>query len=246
LKNKKIIYLSIIMVMIFMSFSNVIEANEQVDISEDKKVLTWGEKEVYLTFDDAPGDKVTEEILQILKNYKVKGTFFIVGNRIKGRENILKQIVKEGNSVGLHSYTHKFKKIYSSKKIFMEEMQMTSDEIYDNVGVRTHLLRFPGGSKPFMTKEFLQELHRYQFKVYDWNVPVSDGINAKRSPERFYKEAINSRKFKSPIIILLHCSGENENTVKALPQIIEHYNDLGYNFKTLTMNSPEYYFKVKQ
>lgn len=247
MKNKKLVYLNVFIVLIVLiSFNRAIEAKAKVIDTSEEKSLSWGEKEVYLTFDDAPGDKVTEEILKVLKNNGIKGTFFIVGNRIKGREKILKQIVNEGHSIGLHSYSHQLKKIYSSKKIFIDEMQRTSDEIYDNVGVRTHLIRFPGGSKPFMNKEFLQQLHLCKFKIYDWNVAISDGINAKFSPQKFYKEAINTRQFKSPLIILMHCSGENENTVQALPQIIEYYKKLGYNFKALTKDSPEYYFRIKK
>lgn len=253
MKNKKLVYfLELILVMVLIVFNKSILAKAEIrfedtiNTSQEEKSLVWGEKEVYLTFDDAPGDKVTEEILKILKDNGIKGTFFIVGNRIQGREKILKQIVSGGHSIGLHSYTHKFKTIYSSKKTFIDEMLKTSDEIYKNVGIRTCLIRFPGGSKPFMNNEFLQELHSYKFKIYDWNVPVSDGINSKLSPERFYKEAINTRQFKSPLIILMHCSGENENTAQALPQIIEYYKKLGYKFKPLTMDSPEYYFRVKK
>ncbi|MBC8059330.1 MAG: polysaccharide deacetylase [Clostridiaceae bacterium] len=252
MKNKKMIYFyTFIIGILLMVFNNTIFAVEKdtpedvLDVSEEKQCLGWGEKEVYLTFDDAPGDKITEKILKELKNCGIKGTFFIVGNRIKGREKVLKQIVNEGHSIGLHSYTHKFKKIYSRPKAFIDEMVSTSDEIYNVVGIRTYLLRFPGGSKPFMNKDLLQQLHSYKFKIYDWNVPVSDGIDARCSPERFYKEAIKTRKFKSPLIILMHCSGENQNTVEALPQIIDYYKKLGYNFKTLTVDSPEYYFRVK-
>jgi peptidoglycan-N-acetylglucosamine deacetylase len=244
LKNKKLVYFDIIILIIIMIFNNIAQVNAKF-ISKNT-LAAWGDKEVYLTFDDAPGDRVTEEILKVLKDNDIKGTFFIVGNRIEGREKVLKQIVTEGNGIGLHSYTHKFKKIYSNPKIFIDEMLKTSDEIYEKVGIRTYLIRFPGGSKPFMNKEFLEQLHSYNFKIYDWNVPISDGINAKLSPQRLYKEAINARKFKSPLIILMHCSGENENTVQALPKIIEHYKELGYNFKTLTVNSPEYYFRVKE
>lgn len=245
MKNKKKLYFQIVIILIVLIvFNKSIEAKAEVTV--EKKGLQWGEKEVYLTFDDAPGDKVTQEILKVLKNEGIKGTFFIVGNRIKGRKEVLKQIVTEGHSIGLHSYSHEFKRIYSNPKIFIDEMQKTSDEIYDNVGIRTYLIRFPGGSKPFMNKGFLEKLHSYKFKIYDWNVAISDGINAKFAPQRFYKEATNCRQFKSPLIILMHCSGENENTVRALPQIIEYYKKLGYNFKALTVDSPEYYFRLKK
>lgn len=204
-----------------------------------------GRKDIYLTFDDAPGDKVTEEVLDILKSNKVKATFFVVGNRITGREKTLVRMKEEGHGIGLHSYTHKLKKIYSSPESFIEEMKMTSNEIYRVNGIDTKIIRFPGGSKPFMTKKLLEQLHESNYKIFDWNVPVSDGINAKLSPEKFYKEATNTRCFKSPLIVLMHCSGENENTVKALPKIIDYYKELGYDFKTLSNDSPEYYFRVK-
>ena len=203
-------------------------------------------KELYLTFDDAPGDKVTAEILDILKNNQVKGTFFIVGNRIDGREAIVKRIYNEGHGIGLHSYSHKMKYIYSSHKAFLEEMMMTSEKIYDITGLRTTAIRFPGGSKPHLTKNFLEELHSYNFKVYDWNIPVSDGLNCKISSEKIIKEGTNSRKFTSPLIILMHCSGENKNTAKALPSIIENYKALGYEFKTINNETKEYYFKPKK
>ena len=204
------------------------------------------EKVVYLTFDDSPGDRVTDEILDILKNNNIKATFFVVGCRINGREKILKRITDEGNGIGLHSFSHKLKKIYSSSKVFIQEMIITSDEIYKVTGLRTNIIRFPGGSKPFMTEKFLEKLHTCKYKIYDWNIPVSDGINAKSSPDKFYKEATNQRFFISPLIILMHCSGENENTVKALPKIIQHYKTLRYQFKIIAADTPEYFFKLKK
>ena len=202
-------------------------------------------KELYLTFDDAPGDKVTEEILDILKKEQVKGTFFVVGNRVEGREAVVKRIYKEGHGIGLHSYSHKMKYIYSSHKAFLEEMLRTSDIIYEAIGIRTNVIRFPGGSKPHLTKSFLEELHSYNYKIYDWNIPVSDGLDCRTSAGKIIKEGVNCRKFISPLIILMHCSGENENTVKALPSIIKYYKDLGYEFKIINNETKEYYFKPK-
>ncbi len=239
-----IIFLSIFAIGI--GGKNPVGLKNKAVFQRNKQDCEWGEKDVYLTFDDAPGDKVTEEVLDILKEKKVMGTFFVVGERISGREDIIKRISTEGHSIGLHSYSHKMKKIYSSPSAFIDEMEKTSDEVFKVNGVRTKIIRFPGGSKPFMTNDFLDKLHEQNFKIYDWNVPVSDGINAKLSPDKFYSEATNTRCFKSPLIILMHCSGENENTVKALPDIIEYYKELGYDFKALTSDCPEYYFKVKR
>lgn len=215
-------------------------------VSINTHVIYASPKEIYLTFDDAPGDKITEEILDILQKEKVKGTFFIVGNRISGRESIVKRICKEGHGIGLHSYSHNMKYIYSSHKNFLREMLRTYYLVYETTGERTCAIRFPGGSKPILTNKFLLELHNYNFKIYDWNVPVSDGINSKISAEKLIKEGTNSRKFISPIIILMHCSGENKNTARALPSIIEHYKNLGYEFKIIDNETKEYYFKPKR
>ena len=66
------------------------------------------EKIVYLTFDDGPTPKITEDILDVLQAKNVKATFFVVGKEIKGRENILKRIYEEGHGIGLHTYSHNF------------------------------------------------------------------------------------------------------------------------------------------
>jgi len=91
------------------------------DVSQEKKVI-------YLTFDDGPSI-LTDEVLNILKENDVKATFFIIGNQIKGFENVIKRIQDDGHSFGLHTYTHKFKLIYSNKDIFIKEMLDCQNEI---------------------------------------------------------------------------------------------------------------------
>ena len=239
LKQIEKILFSIIVLLVFSLSNNLVNIGYASELHQDKKI-------VYLTFDDAPGDKVTDEILDILKDNNIKATFFIVGNRIQGREEILKRISAEGHSMGLHTYTHNMRKIYSSHKIFIDEMLETSDEIFKVTGRRTYLIRFPGGSKPQLNQVFLNQLHELNFKIYDWNVALPDGINCKTAPARLYRDGTNMRYFTSPIFILMHCSGENENTCMALPNIIKYYKEQGYEFKAITKDTPEYYFKIKK
>lgn len=239
LKQTKKILFSITVLLSFLMSIYLENISYALEPSQGKKV-------VYLTFDDAPGDKVTDEILDVLKENNIKATFFIVGNRIKGREEILKRICSEGHGMGLHTYTHNMRRIYSSHKIFIDEMLETQDEIFKVTGRRTYLIRFPGGSKPQLNKAFLNQLHELNLKVYDWNVPLSDGINCKIPPSRLYNEGINMRYFTSPIFILMHCSGENGNTCIALPKIIKYYKEQGYEFKAITENTPEYFFRIKK
>ncbi|EKN41419.1 polysaccharide deacetylase family protein, partial [Clostridium botulinum CFSAN001627] len=111
-KFKKSIYLLLFLALIFsgvIAFNYKVKADKKEDISDNK--------EVYLTFDDGPSDKTTENILDVLKENDVKATFFIIGKYIEGREDILKRIVKEGHSLGLHTYSHNYKTIYQNNKV---------------------------------------------------------------------------------------------------------------------------------
>lgn len=205
------------------------------------------DKIIYLTFDDGPSFIVTNRILDILKEKEVKATFFVVGNKIQGREEILKRIDEEGHSIGLHTFTHKYKKIYSSNESFIKEMDETAEEVNRVLGYSPKAVRFPSGSKPHLNKVLLENLHEKNYKIYDWNASLSDGINYNTSTDKLVREAHNViGKGNLRIFLLLHCDQTNKNTAKALPFIIDYYKNLGYQFKTITENTPEYYFRFKK
>jgi peptidoglycan/xylan/chitin deacetylase (PgdA/CDA1 family) len=205
------------------------------------------EKVVYLTFDDGPSYIVTPRVLDILKEKDIKATFFVVGNKIQYRENILKRIKEEGHSIGLHTYTHKYKLIYSSYDNFIKEMEDTAEEVNRVLGYRPLAIRFPTGSKPHLNEELLERLHEKNYKIYDWNASLSDGINYNTPTVKLVKEAAKIiGRNNSKIFLLLHCDQTNKNTAKALPTIIDYYKDLGYEFKVIDENTPEYYFRFKK
>lgn len=200
-------------------------------------------KFIYLTFDDGPTHVVTNSLLDTLKNENVKATFFVVGKEIEGKELILKRIYREGHSIGLHTYSHNFKKIYKSSEYFIYEMKKTSNKIQQVTGFTPKIIRFPGGSSKHLNSLVLDELHKNRFKVYDWNVNVCDGINPNLNVSQLVKNSRKIKGNKNVAIILMHCNFNNKNTVKALPQIIKYYLDSGYIFKTITEDTPEYYYK---
>ncbi|MEF2112605.1 MULTISPECIES: polysaccharide deacetylase family protein [Clostridium] len=202
-------------------------------------------KFVYLTFDDGPTYVVTDALLDVLKSEKVKATFFIVGKEIEGKESILKRIYTEGHSIGLHTYSHNFKKIYLSSDKFIDEMEKTSNKIQEITGFTSKIIRFPGGSSKRLNSLTLEKLHKKNFKIYDWNVDASDGINPNLSTAQLIKNAKIIRGNENTAIILMHCNSNNKNTVKSLPSIIKYYLDSGYEFKAITKDTPEYYYKFK-
>lgn len=203
-------------------------------------------KVIYLTFDDGPSKIMTDKALNILERYKINATFFIVGANIKGNESVLKRIYKDGNAIGLHSFTHKYKKIYRSRDEFITEMLADSFEIRRVLGISPTAIRFPGGSVKRLSKDYLELLHSYNFKVYDWNIALSDGLNPNLPTEKYFMEATKDASKKKNIILLMHCNEDNKKTIEALPSIIEYYQKLGYEFKKIKDDTPELYWKAKK
>jgi peptidoglycan/xylan/chitin deacetylase (PgdA/CDA1 family) len=208
-----------------------------------KPVSTDNNKKIiYLTFDDGPSSTLTNDILNVLKEQKIKVTFFMIGNRIKGRETIIRRMYEEGHSIGLHTYSHKYKQIYASEDAFIREMIKTSEEIKKVIGIKPNIIRFPYGSNSHLNNDFLKKLHYYNFKVYDWNASISDGVRPNTSPELIIKEAITAGSGIPYVVFLMHNNSSNRNTYLALPQIIQYYRSLGYEFRPITNNTPEFYW----
>ncbi|MBZ9621937.1 polysaccharide deacetylase [Clostridium sp. FP2] len=202
-------------------------------------------KIAYLTFDDGPTYIVTPALLDVLKKQNVKATFFVVGKEIEGKESILKRIYNEGHSIGLHTYSHNFKKIYRSTEGFIDEMTKTSHKINEVTGFAPKIIRFPGGSSKRLNALSLDDLHKNNFKVYDWNVNIYDGVNPNLNVDQLICNSKIIKGNKDAAIILMHCNFNNKNTVAALPKIIKYYKDLGYEFKAITEDTPEYYYRLK-
>lgn len=198
-------------------------------------------KVIYLTFDDGPS-VMTSKILDILEENNVKATFFVIGNQIEGFEDVVKRIHTKGHSIGLHTYTHKYKKIYRNRDSFINEMNCCREKIKEVTGSSPNIIRFPGGSRKHLNEEFLGKLHSCNFKIYDWNVQISDGINPKTPSRKLFKEAIKGIDTIDSVFLLMHCDYMHKNTCKTLPDIIKYYKEHGYEFKVITENTPEVLF----
>jgi peptidoglycan/xylan/chitin deacetylase (PgdA/CDA1 family) len=249
LKTKKKLVLIVFLICSYIAL-NHLSAYKASNIStaiESKNIVVNNKKPiVYLTFDDGPSTIVTNKILDILKAENIKATFFIVGNKIEGREDVLKRIYAEGHTIGLHTYSHKYKQIYSSENAFIEEMNKTSEEIKKIINIEPKAIRFPSGSKKHLTPSLLEELHNHSYKIYDWNLSLSDGIDYNTSPVKLYKEATSKCVNPNIIFLLAHCDQPNKNTCDALPNIIKYYKDLGYEFQPINNDTPEYHFRVSK
>ena len=197
---------------------------------------------IYLTFDDGPSNN-TSKILDILKQEDIKATFFLV-NFNSSYNSVVKRIYDEGHSIGIHSYTHNYKLIYSSVSAYFDDLNKMNDKIKTITGSDTKLLRFPGGSsntissfnKGIMTT-LVKEVTNAGYHYFDWNVDSSDAWSARNSND-VYNNVINNLK-KGTNIVLMHDLSSNEKTVNVLEKIIKDAKEKGYIFANITMNTKE-------
>lgn len=198
---------------------------------------------IYLTFDDGPSLSTTPKILNILKEENVKATFFIL-NYDKNGEVLVKQIVNEGHSIGIHGYSHEYRKIYKSVDAYMENLTKLQEKIKQSTGITTILTRFPGGSSntissfnPKIMTKLTKEVVKQGFRYYDWNVSSGDAGEAKNKDE-VYQNVVKELSPKGNNIVLMHDFSGNSKTVDALRKIIQYGKQNGYEFKSITENTP--------
>ena len=202
--------------------SSVVEPSEStVEESSGQETI----HKVYLTFDDGPSI-YTNEILDILNQYNVKATFFVVGKEGSSAEEALQRIVEEGHTLGMHSYSHKYKELYESMDSFTEDFAQIRDYIYQATGVESVCYRFPGGSSNTVSEidmhEFIDYLDSQGVEYYDWNVSSGDGGSMKLSTDTLLENCTKDIDTRDTSIVLLHDSAEKPTTVEALPDIIEN------------------------
>ena len=103
-------------------------------------------KTMYLTFDDGPSEENTERVLDILKKRNIKATFFLVGENVERHPEIVRRIVREGHTIGIHCYNHDYKALYQSAETYVEDFEHARRVVYETCGVEAQMFRFPGGS----------------------------------------------------------------------------------------------------
>lgn len=201
------------------------------------------EKIAYLTFDDGPSAN-TVQILDILKKYNIKATFFVNGR--PSMKNIYKRIVEEGHSIGNHTYSHNYKTIYSSVDGFIEDMNKLNDLLKETVGVTPTIIRFPGGSNNTVSKKYggddiMKKIARQVidmgYQYFDWNVSSTDADKITQDKDVIVKAVLEGVKNKTKAVILMHDSAPKTTTVEALPEIIEELIKQGFRFESLKKDS---------
>lgn len=205
-----------------------VERNAYVDSIAD-------EKTAYLTFDDGPS-KMTLKILDLLDEYGIKATFFVVYKDDDFSLSIYKEIVERGHSIGLHTYSHEYKQIYSSVDAYLDDFYKLYKHIYEVTGIKCDIFRFPGGSinsyNTNIYREIIAEMVRRGFVFYDWNISSADAEpgSTKESIIRNIKRGLENQ---DRVIILMHDSPHKQLTYDTLPTVIDYLYEKDFIFRKL-------------
>ena len=187
-------------------------------------------KKVYLTFDDGPSSN-TDQILDILKDYDVKATFFVVGKTDERSVKAYQRIVEEGHTLAMHSYSHRYDEIYESKEAFARDLNSLQEYLYETTGVWPRIYRFPGGSSNTVSKVDMQELIEYLTDIgityFDRNVASGDAVSRTLPAETIVNNCLSGIEKQKESVILMHDASNKGTTIEALPQIIEAIQEQG-------------------
>jgi len=187
--------------------------------------LIWDKKEgkkiIYLTFDDGPTPGVTNIILDELKKYNAKATFFCIGDNIEKTEDLFNRIKEEGHAVGNHSFDH-LNGWKTNNKEYLQNIEKCQSL------TQTRLFRPPFG------KIKLSQINKLlpNYKIIMWSILSAD-FHLKISPEKCLKRVL--KHTKGGDIVVFHDSDRaKENVLYSLPIVLEHFTNSGYKFEALS------------
>ena len=193
--------------------------------------LTWDiptkSKDIYLTFDDGPTPEITNWVLDNLKRFNAKATFFCIGKNVEQHPNIFQQIVKDGHSIGNHTQNH-VKGWKMATKSYLSEVVLC-EKVFKGENFKSEkLFRPPYGQ---ITPKQIKKLQELGYKIVMWNVLSIDWDNS-LTEETCLKNIMNHTGSGS--IIVLHDSVKaSKNMTYVLPKVLEYFTKKGFTFKRI-------------
>lgn len=202
---------------------------------------------IFLTFDDGPS-YLTDDFLDLLAEFDVKATFFI--NKKSGYDKVIQRAYREGHSIGMHSYSHVYSRIYASEEAFFQDLYAEQAWIKSLTGETSRLYRFPGGSSntvstfnPGIMTLLTRSIREKGIQYFDWN--LSSGDAGKHDAEYITNYVLKQLGSRANYVVLMHDSGGHESTLEALRNILTYAKQEGYSFRALNVNSHPAHHGVK-
>ncbi|MFI9175437.1 bifunctional polysaccharide deacetylase/glycosyltransferase family 2 protein [Streptomyces lincolnensis] len=192
------------------------------------------DRTIALTFDDGPNPTYTPQVLRILEKYDVPATFFLVGSMVSRYPGIVRDMVEQGNEVGIHTFTH-VDLSYQSDARVRREMEQTQLALAGAAGITTTLFRAPYSSETDAIDNYSWPVYRRLGADGYTSVFVDTDSDDWKKPgvAKIVKWATPSGT--SGASVLMHdAGGDREQTVEALPKYIEAMRKKGYTFTTIS------------
>ncbi|MGX1028847.1 glycosyltransferase [Streptomyces sp. SAI-097] len=192
------------------------------------------DKTIVLTFDDGPDPTWTPQVLEILEKYDVPGTFFLVGSMVSRHPGIVRDMVEQGNEVGVHTFTH-IDLSYQGQARVTREIEQTQLALAGAAGITTTLFRAPYSSQT-------DAIDNYSWPVYeslgeDGYTSVfidTDSDDWKRPGVSKIVEWATPEDGEGASVLFHDAGGERSQTIEALPKYIEKMKAKGYTFTTVS------------
>ncbi|AIJ14076.1 bi-functional transferase/deacetylase [Streptomyces anthocyanicus] len=192
------------------------------------------DKTIVLTFDDGPDPTWTPQVLDILEKYDVPGTFFLVGSMVSRHPGIVRDMVEQGNEVGVHTFTH-VDLSYQSQARVTREIEQTQLALAGAAGITSTLFRAPYSSQT-------DAIDNYSWPVYeslgaDGYTSVfidTDSDDWKRPGVSKIVEWATPEDDEGASVLFHDAGGERSQTIEALPKYIEKMKAKGYTFTTVS------------
>lgn len=185
-----------------------------------------GSRTVALTFDDGPHPVTTRAVLEILRTYEVRATFFLLGHKVEAYPELVREIQAAGHTLGIHGFQHDHLFCLRPARYVLAQIQRTQRAIESACGVTPTLFRPPVGFASHLT---FRGAERSAVRLIAWSVRSLDGLRSAR-PARVAERVI--AHLEDGAIILLHDAAERDDftpaSIKALPQILDALRERAY------------------
>jgi len=200
------------------------------------KVCSNGDRNrlrIALTFDDGPNEPYTSQVLDILEQYRIKATFFIIGQNARRYPETCRRIVTAGNVIGNHSYHHVKSLCLRRGKTVARDIEMAHQAIYECTGLEPTLFRPPHG---FRSPWLMRTVHNLGYTVVTWDNMTTDW-NAEKSGDEIILAILG--RAKPGGVIVLHDGRDTRlrydrsHMLQALPFVIETLMERGFEFVTI-------------
>lgn len=185
---------------------------------------------IAITFDDGPDPRFTSDVLDVLAEYNVPATFFLMGSRAIAYPEIVERMQNEGHIIGNHSYWHPNLVKEGDLATLENEVQRTEDTLANLVGYRTKLFRAPYG---FLNTDLVEKLAELDYYYIAWSV---DSLDWQEEPPQEIANRVVSN-VEPGAIILMHDGGDwdadRTSTIESLRTILPTLQGQGYQFVTV-------------